>query len=252
MPKPRTTLTVLRSQWLTEHLVRVYFGGPGFGAFQPNGFTDSYVKFAFPGNGGEVRRAYTIRAVDVAAQEIVVDFVYHGDEGVAGPWAATVQAGDTIDVIGPGGAYAPRGDADWHLLAGDEAALPAISAALAALPADAVGEALVEVGGVGDELSQAKPAGVRLTWLHRGDRMPGRLLGEAVRGLAWRPGRVQVFVHGEAQVVMHDLRGYLRKDRGVPAEWASISGYWRYGDTDERFRQWKTELAAREAAGSTS
>ncbi|MCP2315317.1 NADPH-dependent ferric siderophore reductase, contains FAD-binding and SIP domains [Nocardia amikacinitolerans] len=250
MARPRTTLTVLRTEWLTPHLVRVHFGGPGFAAFQPSEFTDSYVKFIFPRDGIEVLRTYTVRSVDVEAGMLVADFVFHGSEGIAGPWAASVQPGETIDAYGPGGAYSPRADADWHLLAGDEAALPAIAAALEAMPDDAVGYAFVEVSGPDDELKLDKPAGVELTWLHRGARPAGELLAETVRATPWRDGRVQVFIHGEAQAVMHDLRRYIRRERQVPAEWAaSISGYWRRGRTEEGFREWKADLAAKETVG---
>ena len=64
---------------------------------------------------------------------------------------------------------------------------------------------------------------------------------------------MHVFIHGEAQAVMHNLRPYIRKERGVDAKWASsISGYWRRGRTEETFRQWKKELAeARPSAGWT-
>lgn len=62
------------------------------------------------------------------------------------------------------------------------------------------------------------------------------------------PGQVQVFIHGEAEAVMHNLRPYIRKERAVDAKWASsISGYWRRGRTEETFRQWKSELAKAEA-----
>jgi NADPH-dependent ferric siderophore reductase len=64
----------------------------------------------------------------------------------------------------------------------------------------------------------------------------------------WLPGQAQVFIDGEVQAVMHNLRPYVRKERGVGAKWASISGYWRRGRTEETFRQWKAELAAAEAA----
>jgi hypothetical protein len=47
---------------------------------------------------------------------------------------------------------------------------------------------------------------------------------------------------------MHDLRRYVRTERGVPADWASISGYWRRGRTEEGFRQWKRELSEQESA----
>ncbi|ACU74245.1 Siderophore-interacting protein [Catenulispora acidiphila DSM 44928] len=239
---------VRRTERLNDHLIRVHLGGPGFAAFQPSEFTDSYVKLQVPGPDGDTTRTYTVRAVDTAAETIAIDFVYHGAEGVAGPWAAAARPGDAIGLSGPGGAYAPRADADWHLLAGDISALPAISAACAALPANAVGRVFVEVAGPADELDFARPEGVELTWLHTGGAEPGALLVEAVRAEPWRDGLVHVFIHGEAQAVMHNLRSYIRKERGVPADWASISGYWRRGRTEEGFRQWKRDLAEREAA----
>ncbi|MBB5911574.1 NADPH-dependent ferric siderophore reductase [Nocardia transvalensis] len=246
MARPRHSFVVRRTERLTGHLIRVYLGGPGFATFEPSEFTDSYVKLVFPGPDGDTVRTYTVRAVDPEQQEIAIDFVYHGDEGVAGPWAAAAKSGDEIELMGPSGAYSPRADADWHLLAGDEAALPAIATACAALPAGAVGRAFVEIAGPADELDFTRPEGVELTWIHRGDQAPGEALAAAVRSEPWRDGQAHVFIHGEAQAVMHDLRPYVRKERGVPAAWASISGYWRRGRTEETFREWKRELAERE------
>jgi NADPH-dependent ferric siderophore reductase len=159
--------------------------------------------------------------------------------------------------MGPSGAYSPDPAADWHLLAGDEAALPAISAALEALPDNAIGAAFVEVAGPEDEIELSAPAGVKVAWIYRGGRAD--LIGDdragdhapliaAVKEAAWLPGQVQVFIHGEAQAVMHNLRPYIRQQRGVDAKWAgSVSGYWRRGRTEETFRQWKRELAKAEA-----
>lgn len=249
LARPRTTLVVQGTTRLTDHLIRVHLGGPGFDTFQPNAFTDAYVKLLFPGPDGEVTRTYTVRSVDPVAKQIAIDFVYHGDEGLAGPWAAAAQPGDSIDLFGPGGAYTPRPDADWHLFAGDDSALPAIAAVCAALPTDAVGRVFVEIAGPADELDFERPQGVELTWVHRGDAGPGEKLAEAVLAEPWRDGQVQVFIHGEAQAVMHQMRPYIRRERGVSAEWASsISGYWRRGRTEEGFRQWKSELAEREKA----
>ena len=72
--------------------------------------------------------------------------------------------------MGPSGAYAPDPGADWHLFAGDEAAIPAISAALESLPADAIGQVFIEVAGPDDEIELTGPDGVRSTWVHRGGR----------------------------------------------------------------------------------
>ena len=254
---PATVLTVLRSETLTPHLVRVVLGGDGFDSFVPRAETDSYVKLEFPSGDETVVRTYTVRRVDPVAREISIDFVVHGDEGVAGPWARTVQPGTEIALRGPGGGYRPDPEADFHLLAGDETAVPAIAAALETLPADATGAVFLEVGNDDDEIPLTAPAGVEITWLHRGthsaDAGPGVIDGDAplvaaVRGLEWPAGDVQVFVHGEAETVMKSLRPYLRRERGVEADRASISGYWRRGRTEEGFRTWKRELSETEPA----
>jgi len=278
--RPVHTFVVLRTEQVMPHMIRVVLGGNGFNTFTPSEFTDSYVKLIFLPAGADVAalpqpltldsfaglpaatqpvlRTITVRHADPAARELAVDIVVHGEHGVAGPWAATAQPGQPLYVMGPSGAYAPDPSADWHLLAGDETALPAISAALEALPADAIGQVFIEVAGPEDELSLTAPEGVQVNWLYRGGRAD--LVGEdragdfaplveAVKTAFWMPGQVHAFVHGEAQAVMHNLRHYIRKERGVDAKWASISGYWRRGRTEESFRQWKKELAAAEAGG---
>ena len=250
MARAETTLTVIATERLSPTLVRVRLGGPGFAALEPNDFTDMYVKLGFGEGEDQVVRTYTIRAVDTESQELTIDFVVHGDEGVAGPWAAGAQPGDTVVARGLGGAYRPDPSADWHLIAGDESALPAVAAPLEALPEDATGHAFVEVADAASQIPLKAPAGVPVTWVHRSsaaDSRPGAALVESVRAAEWLPGEPHVFIHGEAQAVMHGLRGYVRKERGIPAARASISGYWRLGRTEEGFRTWKRELAEAEA-----
>lgn len=277
--RPVHTFAVVRTEQLSEHMVRVVLGGSGYDTFRPSEFTDSYVKVVFVRHGIDVAalpqpltldsfdglpdedrpviRTLTVRRADPVAREISIDVSVHGDHGVVGPWATGAQPGQAVYLMGPNGAYAPDPAADWHLLAGDESALPAISAALEALPADAVGKAFIEVASPDDELALTAPQGVQLNWLHRGGRADlvgqdragdNAPLVEAVTTTLWLPGQVQVFIHGEAQAVMHNLRPYIRKEREVEAKWTSISGYWRRGRTEETFRQWKKELASKEAA----
>jgi NADPH-dependent ferric siderophore reductase len=281
--RPLHTFEVVGSEELTPHMVRVVLGGSGFETFTPSEFTDSYVKLVFvaddvgvaglprpltldsfahlPAERQPVVRTMTVRHADPAAREIAIDVVVHGEHGTAGPWAAAAEPGQPIYLMGPGGAYSPDPAAAWHLLAGDETALPAISAALEALPADAVGHAYIEVAGPGDEIPLIAPEGVQVNWIFRGGRadlvVEDRAgdhapLIEAVKSAPWLPGRVHAFIHGEAQTVMHNLRPYIRKDREVDAKWASISGYWRRGRTEETFRQWKKELAAAEEAAAVA
>ncbi len=251
MSKPITELTVVRKEQLSPGMVRIHFSGD-LAAFAGSDFTDRYVKLVFGDpaeleNGGRpTLRTYTAVAPDVAAGTLSIDFVVHGDEGIAGPWAAAAVPGDTIPVRGPGGAYAPDPAADWHLIAGDEAALPAIRQALAALPSDAQGYAVLQVDAASYQQEVTAPPGVELTWLHRSDPAhPG--LADAVRALPWREGRVHAFVHGEGQAVMREIRPYLLKERAVPRDDVSISAYWKQGRTEEAFREWKSALAAEES-----
>jgi NADPH-dependent ferric siderophore reductase len=280
--RPLQSFHVVGSEQLAPHMVRVVLGSNSFDTFVPSKFTDSYIKLVFvhddlneevvaglphpltldsfadvPPEKKPSVRTITVRRVDVEARQIAVDIVTHGEHGVAGQWAASAQPGQPIYLMGPGGAYTPDPAADWHLLAGDESALPAIATALEALPPSAVGTAFIEVAGPEDQIPLSAPDGVQVNWIYRGGRadlVPEDRAGdfapliEAVTTAQWLPGQVHVFIHGEAQAVMHNLRPYIRNERGVDRKWASsISGYWRRGRTEETFRQWKKELAEAEA-----
>lgn len=236
---PATRLTVTSTEDVTPSLRRVWFRSDDLSAFAASDDTDRYVKLVFP----DGVRTYTALFPDVAAGTLAIDFVVHGDTGVAGPWAQRAEPGDELDANGPGGGYRPDPAADAHLLAGDDSAVPAITAALAALHADARGQVYVLVDSPAHEPGLSAPAGVTITFLHR---EAGHTLADAVRAWPWPAGRVQAFVHGEAQEVMHGVRPYLLKERGLPRADASISGYWRKGRTEEAFRVWKSELAAAE------
>lgn len=261
-PKPPVVLEVVATERLGPHMVRLTLGGPGFAVYQDKDATDKYVKlvFADPALGLEmpydlevlrqrlspqqmpVRRTYTVRSVDPDAGTLTIDFVVHGDDGLAGPWADSAQPGDPVCLTGPGGMYRPDPEADWHLLAGDESALPAIGAALEAMPADAVGQAIIEVAGPEDEIGLSVPQGITVTWLHRGgDFTPeSTTLAQAVIDAEWQEGAVQVFAHGEREMVKA-LRRYLADVRGVDRRQMSLSAYWAFGRAEEAFQAEKRE-----------
>ena len=139
----------------------------------------------------------------------------HGDEGVAGPWAAGAKPGDVLQLMGPGGGYTPSPDAAWHLMVGDLAAVPAIAASLAARPRRRARARDHRGPGPEDEIALETPGDLHLTWLH-GDGTGDALAG-AVRDLEFPAGDVHAFVHGEAAVT-REIRRHLVVDRGIPRE----------------------------------
>jgi NADPH-dependent ferric siderophore reductase len=251
---------VTRVEQLTPHMVRIVVGGAGLAGLNAGEYTDHYIKVLFPPPGVSypepfdvaairesrpraewpVVRTYTVRRWLPEVPELWVDFVVHGDEGIAGPWAAGAKPGDPFRFMGPGGGYAPNPDAGWHLLAGDESALPAIATALAGMPVGAPVKAFIEVESHAEEQKLETPGDAEITWLHRGGRPVGEALVEAVRGGEFPAGDVHAFVHGEAGFVK-DLRAYLRVERKLPLAQLSISGYWRRGLNEDGWQSAKRE-----------
>ena len=264
---------MVRSEQLTPHMIRVVLGGSGFDTFVPSDFTDSYVKIVIvrddidvaalpqpltldsfnelPEAKPPVVRTYTVRHVDADSREISDRLRRARRAGVAGPWAASAAPRRAGLPDGTQWGLLAGSAADWHLLAGGRGRTARDQRALEAMPPNAVGQAFIEVR---DPTTSAitAPEGVQVRWIYRSGRadlVPEEQAGDhapliaAVKEAPWLPGQVQVFIHGEAQAVMHNLRSYIRKERGVDAKWASISGYWRRGRTEETFRQWKAELA---------
>lgn len=261
-PRVQHLMRVESVRRLSPHLLRVTLGGDGFSGIEFKEATDQYIKllFADPALGLErpydmealrerlpmeqmpVTRTYTIREIDRAAGTLALDMVTHGDEGLAGRWAEQARPGDLISFFGPGGGYAPRQEADWHLLAGDESALPAIATALEAMDPEARGVAVVEVPAADDEVPLAAPEGVEVRWLHRGAAFTPETtrLTEHVEQLEIPDGDVQVFVHGEREE-MKRLRRRLVEECGLPRKGMSLSAYWAHGRVEDQFQAEKRQ-----------
>ncbi|MCW2983246.1 MAG: FAD-binding 9 siderophore-interacting domain protein, partial [Conexibacter sp.] len=247
-------------------MVRVVLGGEGLAGFDAGAFTDHYVKLQLPPRGAgyaapfdpeDVKarlprdqwprtRTYTVRAWDPAATQLTIDFVVHGDEGVAGPWAAGARPGDPVQLQGPGGAYAPDPGAAWHLMVGDPSVIPAISASLQRIPAGVEAHVLIEVDDDADRQELTSPGDLHVTWVPR-----SAPLAAALEAYAFPDGPVHAFVHGEASTV-RAVRRHLLADRGVPREALSASGYWKRARTEDGWREDKAEwnrLAEADVAG---
>jgi NADPH-dependent ferric siderophore reductase len=256
---------------LTPSMIRVVVGGEQLQGFGVGEFTDHYVKLQLPPRGASYAppfdaeaikaerpraewprlRTYTVRAWDAEALRLTLDFVVHGDEGIAGPWAAALRPGDAVQLLGPGGGYAPDPSADWHLLVGDTSVLPAIAASLERIPAGVPVYVVVQVDGPLEEQPLQTPGELHLTWLHDPTH-DDAVAADALRALDFPAGRVHAFVHGEASAV-RNVRRHLVVERGIPAEQLSASGYWKLTRTDEQWREdkadWKAQVEQDAAAG---
>src|SRR6188508_1972340 len=183
-------------EWLTPGLVRIVLGGTGLSGLVVPDDTDTYVNVAIPPAGAPygpvfdpkavrdehpqdlwpVRRRYTVRSWD--------------------EWSGLL----TLVFEGPGGGYRPDPEADWHLMVGDESALPAIAASLEAVPAGRPVVVRLVCDGPEHQLPLTSPGDLDLRWLHRtGAADDVDALADEVSDLEFPPGRVHAFVHGEAE-----------------------------------------------------
>jgi NADPH-dependent ferric siderophore reductase len=205
-----------------------------------DGFTslgfDDHVKLFFPdgssasdGTPNLIGRDFTPRLYDAAANTLEIDFAIH-DAGPATHWAEQVQSGQTLILGGPRGSFVVPTTYDWHLLIGDDTALPAISRRLAELPAGARAVVLAEVDGPGDELAFKTEADTTITWTHRNGVAAGAsdALAKALAAMQLPSGDYYAWVACES-LTAKALRRRLIADHGANPKWMRAAGYWRRG-----------------------
>jgi NADPH-dependent ferric siderophore reductase len=178
-------------------------------------------------SGRRVKRRYTIRTARPDLGELDLDVLLHGD-WAGSTWGATAAPGDAISFQGPRGKLQLT-TADWHLLVGDESALPAIAAICESLPESETAIAVIEVQDSSDELPIARAS---VHWVHRGDAAPGapdRLL-PVVESLSWPSGAGHGYLMGETRTMVA-LRAVLEA-RGLAHEAIFVKGYWNIGRPD--------------------
>lgn len=254
---------VLTTTRLTPSLIRIVLGGQGLDGFEmPEDDTDAYVNIAVPPRGASygpvfdprevretqsrewwpARRRYTVRRWDAHARQLTLDFVVHGDAGVGGPWADAAQPGDALVFNGPGSGYRPDEKADWHLMVGDESALPAIAASLERVHPGVRSVVRLVCDGPEHEVPLESPGDLDLRWLHRTEADPTPLLA-AVESTPFPEGTVHAFIHGEAEET-RDVRRHVLLERSVPDLALSCSPYWKRGMSDEQWRSVKRDFVA--------
>jgi NADPH-dependent ferric siderophore reductase len=242
-PNPRA-ITVLGVQQLSPRMRRVTFGGEHLATFAWSG-PAAHIKIIFPEPGlgldtvalpepegprPATTRTYTPRRFDPDKLTLEVDFVLHG-HGPASTWASQARAGQQLVMMGPGPGYAIDDEAAWYVLAGDDAALPAIETILAALPPAMPVTVLLEVGGTDEARPLAGPPHTEVRWYTRDGTdpdAPGSQLLAALNDFAWPEGDGRVYVGCESNA-MRTIRHNVIEATGLDRSRVVARGYWRVG-----------------------
>ncbi|GAA1467954.1 siderophore-interacting protein [Nocardiopsis exhalans] len=245
---------VTRTERTTDHFVTVTVSGPDLARFEflgldqcvrvflrrpgqeklvlPDSDPDSWYP-EYREMADDVRpyvRNYTMRRFDARALELDIEFVAHGDGGPASAWAISASEGDEVGLYPEGIYYLPPADADWHLLVGDESAVPALLSIVEQAPRELRAQVYLEVPSPRDVRPVQAPPGVEVHWLPREDAhaTPGRLALETVSRAALPEGRPYCWVAGE-NALPTGLRRTLVRDHAVPKDDITFVGYWRAG-----------------------
>lgn len=214
----RREVQVLRVETLTPHFRSITFHGEALSDFVSDSF-DDHVKFMLD---AETRRDYTPRRFDPAARELTIEFALHGVGPVA-EWAAQAAPGQRVAIGGPRGSFVVPLDFDWHLLVGDDSALPAIARRLEELPAGAPVTVVVQVADAADRRRFASAANVDLRWV----AADGDLLA-AVRALQLPAGEGYAWCAGEGAAIA-EVRRVLVDEKGHDRHAIRAAAYWKLG-----------------------
>jgi NADPH-dependent ferric siderophore reductase len=246
-PLKARLLQVRRTALVTPYLMRVTFAGDDLHDFISASF-DDHVKLFFPAPGESrpvmpetgpdglvfpqgqprpVARDYTPRRYDKASGELDIEFVLHGD-GPAANWVTQAKVGDYLGMGGPRGSFVIAPGFDWHLLIGDETALPAIGRRLEELPGGTKAVVVLEVVDAQEQITFRSEAALDITWLSRSAHAPDGLQ-TALRELTLPAGEGYVWAAGES-ASMRAVHRYLVAERGIDKSRIRASSYWRQGD----------------------
>jgi NADPH-dependent ferric siderophore reductase len=232
---------------LTPNMIRIVFGGEDLRRFVSSGDPDERLVVVLPRAGEReapvpIRqddgtldypaedepemRSYTVRRVDAATGELVIDFVRH-EGGVAATWAIQARVGDVVYLSPASGWYRPPADTTWQLLMADMTALPALGRILEELPAQQRAVVLAEVTEPSDSQRIETSADTTVSWLpgSGNGHAPSRLL-QALQEIELPEGPGYLWFAGEA-AESRAVRKYVRRELGWPTERFTIIGYWR-------------------------
>lgn len=231
------SLTVKNTENLTKNMKRITVMGDDLASFPPD-MVGGYIKLLFKQNDSDkpIMRTYTVAGQRSERNEIDIDFMMHGDHGVASSWANHVKVGDDLVISGGGPKQILNPDADWVLIAGDMTALPAMAHNLTQLPNDATGYAVIEILSEEDKYQIIKPEGVDVIWVINPD--PGSddtPLVTAIENIPWQEGDISAWIACEF-TSMKKARDFLLTEKNIEKSQLYVSSYWKNGLNEEKHK----------------
>ena len=175
--------------------------------------------------GDTVRRDYTPRHYNAQAQELTIEFAVH-DGGFASDWAKNAKAGDEVVIGGPRGSMVIPTEYDWHMLIGDETALPAISRRIEELATDAQIMVIAKINSQEDIRLFDGKTNLSVLWVYD---YPS-LINE-VKEMILPEGEGYIWSAGEA-ATMATIKRYLVGEKDVDPKKLSVASYWKQGESD--------------------
>lgn len=252
---PPRYISVQKIEQLSPHLRRIYFSSDDFSdlSVHQNG---AHIKLFFPEQAhlipllpkrtaqGKIfwpqakkpmTRTYTIRNFFEKAQLLVVDFVMHGDGGVAAHWANHAKIGNVIGLAGPGGPRRFNSNADYWIFIGDLSSLAMISASLEQLPEHAQGQIWIEIEDQADKICFAYPNAMQINWIIKDQNTETKIL-KALRCYDWTSKVISVSLAGEHSRVL-TLRNFLLKDIQLSKSYLYAVPYWKETENEESYHE---------------
>ena len=254
-------LSFVRKQSISKHLLRVTVTGEDLQGF-PEDQSGTHIKVFFPNREsgvlqlpyreGEtiiwpehkpVARAYTVRKYRADVNELDIDFVTHSEDSPGGGWAIKAKQGAQIGLVGPAGPDPLIKSADWHIIAGDLSAVPAISALLEDFPSDTQGYVFIEIDDTEDKHDIKHPQAMVLKWLLRQSSSEQYLLSNAITGLAPPGGAktLSAFIAGENESVIA-CRKTLKDEYKLFRKNMYAIPYWKRGKDEETYHEERHEV----------
>ncbi|GGF08473.1 NADPH-dependent ferric siderophore reductase, contains FAD-binding and SIP domains [Chishuiella changwenlii] len=247
--------TVIKKEFITPHYIRVHLTSDDIQQFANTTIGDNNKILVPPEGLNEIHfpeydydnnqwihppkevapsiRTYTHKGIDLEKNELIIDFVNHGESGPASKWAINAEKGSKLGVMMRTEPTELFPDVDWYLLVGDATAIPVISAILETLPQHANGYCFLEVHGKDDEQILKNNSNVEVIWVHNTTPENGSDLFNTVKNIELPSDNKFGYVAAEFSTIK-EIRTYLRKEKLWTNKELYAYSYWKSGVAEDK------------------